>query len=143
MKWMADEDEALHTRQRVRKLKAVANRIETALRRRPDRRKRDEPEPYRSGELVIDYRARRVSVSGRPVQLTATEFALLAELSANAGRVLTHDQLLQQVWGTEYSGEGQLVRVFVGNLRRKLGDDARDPTYIFTMQGVGYHMPKP
>ena len=119
-------------------------RIETALRRRPDRDQWPAgQEPYRSGDLVVDYQARSVTVSGRPVQLTATEFDVLSELSVNAGRVLTHDQLLQHVWGYEYTGEGQLVRVFIGNLRRKLGDDAKDPKYIFTMPRVGYRMAKP
>ncbi len=119
-------------------------RIETALRRRPDRDQRPQgQEPYRTGDLVVDYQARSVTMSGRPVQLTATEFNVLSELSVNAGRVLTHDQLLQRVWGAEYAGEGVLVRVFIGTLRRKLGDDARNPKYIFTIPRVGYRMAKP
>ena len=84
-----------------------------------------------------------MTVAGCPVQLTATEYKLLFELSINAGRVLTHDQLLQRVWGAEYSGEGHLVRVFIGNLRRKLGDDAKNPRYLFTEPRVGYRMAKP
>ena len=100
-------------------------------------------EPYRLGDLTIDYADRGVTVSGCPVQLTSTEYKMLFELSVNAGRVLTHDQLLQRVWGTEYSGEAQLVRAFVKKLRRKLGDDAREPKYIFTELGVGYRMAKP
>ncbi len=59
------------------------------------------------------------------MQLTATEYNLLVELSANAGRVLTHDQLLQRVWGLEYSGNPRLLQNFVKTLRRKLGDDAK------------------
>ena len=59
------------------------------------------------------------------------------------GTSLTHDQLLQRIWGQEYSGEVQLVRVFIGNLRRKLGDDASKPRYIFTEPRVGYRMAKP
>ena len=119
-------------------------RVEASLRKSA---KRTEPEeerrPYRLADVTIDYTARSLTVSGCAVNLTATEYRLLFELSVNAGRVLTHDQLLQRVWGTEYFGEGHLVRVFVGNLRRKLGDDARDPRYIFTEPRVGYRMAKP
>ncbi len=85
---------------------------------------------------------RRVMVAGQQVRLTATEYKLLYELATNAGRVLTHGQILQSVWGPEYSGETQLVRAFVRNLRRKLGDDARRPRYIFTEPQVGYRMAK-
>ena len=72
--------------------------------------------------------------------LTATEYKLLSELSFNAGRVLTHDQLLQRVWGYDHSGETNTTRNFVRRLRRKLGDNARSPKYIFTETGVGYRM---
>ena len=61
--------------------------------------------PYRAGDLTIDYGDRRVTVSGKPVELTATEYRLLTELSANAGRVVTHGQILQRVWGPGYSDE--------------------------------------
>ena len=91
---------------------------------------------------MIDYAERRVTLAGQPVQLTATEYGLLADLSVNAGRVLSHDQLLRRVWGPNYSGDSQPVRTFVKNLRNKLGDDARNPTYIFTEPRVGYRMAK-
>ncbi len=99
-----------------------------------------EREPYRLGDLAIDYARREVTLAGRPVQLTATEYKLLSELSVNAGRILTHAQLLERVWGQDYSGESHYVRGFVRKLRRKLGDDARSPKYIFTETGVGYRM---
>ena len=67
---------------------------------------------------------------------------MLYELSVNIGRVLTHDQLLQRVWGMERTGEPGLVRNVVKRLRRKLGDDADNPTYIFTEPRVGYRMAK-
>ena len=118
-------------------------RIETALRTRPGNVERSERKPYRLGDVTVDYDTRSVAVSGQTVQLTATEYRLLFELTTNAGLVLTHDQLLQRIWGAEYSGEGQLVRVFIGNLRRKIGDDARAPRYIFTVPRVGYRMAKP
>ena len=118
-------------------------RIESALRRQPDPKEPGERRPFRLADVTIDYGARRVTVSGCPVQITPTEYRLLFELSVNAGRVLTHEQLLQRVWGTGYSGAERLVRVFVGNLRRKLGDDANNPKYIFTEPRVGYRMAKP
>ncbi len=95
------------------------------------------------GDLVIHYEERRVTVAGRPVRLTVTEYELLRVLSVNAGRVSTYDSLIRQVWGGPYSGDLELVRTFVKKLRRKLGDDAVQPTYIFTERGVGYRMARP
>ena len=112
-------------------------RVRAALRRR------EEPEPFVLGELAIDYGQRRVSVAGREVALTATEYELLRLLSLNAGRVTDYDTLLRQVWsGREHAG-ANLVRIFVRNLRRKLGDDAANPAWIFNQRGVGYRMPAP
>ena len=118
-------------------------RIGAALRRRllPDLL--EVRPPFRLGDLTINFTERLVSVGGREVSLSPTEYKILYELTTHAGRVLTHDQLLHQVWGPEYSGETELVRSFVRNLRRKLGDDARHPRYIFTEPGVGYRMPSP
>ena len=118
----------------------LAARIEAVLRRRaaPDRTK--EREPYVLGDLTVNYAERRVTVAGRPVRLTATEYKLLFELSINAGRVLTHDQLLGRVWGRDYSGDSLLLRSFVKKLRGKLKDDANSPRYIFTEPRVGYRM---
>ena len=118
-------------------------RIGSALRNGSGTTDAEERKPFQLGDVTIDYGARSVTVSGRPAQLTATEYRLLFELSVNAGRVLTHEQLLQRVWGTGYSVGGNLVRVSVGNLRSKLGDDARKPKYIFTEPRVGYRMAKP
>ena len=71
-----------------------------------------------------------MTLAGRPVQLTAIEYGLLFELSANAGRVMTYDRLLQRVWGLRGSGDSRRVRTAAKQLRRKLGDDANNPTYI-------------
>ena len=76
------------------------------------------------------------------MQLTATEYELLFELSANAGRVLTHDQLLQRVWGLTISGDARVIRSHLMRLRRKLGEDAASPKYIFAEPRVGYRMAK-
>ena len=100
-------------------------------------------QPFRLEGLVIDYTDRSVTISGRPVRLSSTEYKLLFELSINAGRVLTRDRILRRVWGPEYyTGESDLLRATVKNLRRKLGDDASAPRYIFTEPRVGYRMPK-
>ena len=118
-------------------------RITTALRRKAATDRTQSLEPYILGELQISYAERGVTLADRPVYLTATEYRLLFELSINAGRVLTHDQLLERVWGVRDSHDSQVLRAFVKTLRRKLGDDAKSPTYIFTVPRVGYRMAKP
>ena len=118
----------------------LAARIRAALRKRTPPERSQPPEPYLAGDLSINYSERQVSVAGRSVRLTATEYALLYELSVEAGRVLTHDHLLQSVWGRGRMGEPRLLRDVIKRLRRKLGDDADDPTYIFTEQRTGYRM---
>ena len=118
-------------------------RIEASLRKRAVFDHADVQRPYRLGELTIDYMERGVTISDLPVLLTATEYKLLFELSINSGRVLTHDQILQRVWGPEYSGDAQLVRAMVKKVRRKLGEDGNDPKYVLTEPRVGYTMAKP
>ena len=97
-------------------------------------------EPYLIGDLTIDYAQRRVIVAGSPVDLTDIEYRMLVELSANAGRILTHEQLLRRVWGQDNSRGSGPVRAILRRLRRKLGNDADDPTYIFNRRRVGYWM---
>ena len=120
----------------------LAARIEAVLRRRAASDRSRTHEPYALGDLTINYAERRVTVAGCPVQLTATEYKLLFELSINAERVLTHDQLLGRVWGRDYSGDSLLLRSFVKKLRGKLKDDAKSPKYIFSEPRVGYRMAK-
>ena len=88
--------------------------------------------PYVLGDLIINYVERSVTVAGNPVQLTPTEYKLLVELSSKAGHVMPHDDLLQRVWGQDHLGNQHLLRSFVKSIRRKLGDDARNPLYIIT-----------
>ena len=118
-------------------------RVASSLRKRRAEGVTVPRQPYRLGDLTIDYADRLVTVSGRPVRLSATEYKLLYELSISAGRVLTQDQILELVWGLGYSGGSELLRSAVRNLRRKLGDDANDPKYVFTEPRVGYRMEKP
>ena len=117
-------------------------RIKAALRKREAPEWAEPSEPFVLGELTIDYAGRRVTLAGRPVQLTAIEYGLLFELSANAGRVLTYDRLLRRVWGLRRSGDSRRVRTAAKQLRRKLGDDANNPTYILNEPRLGYRMPK-
>ena len=112
-------------------------RVQAAL------RSRAEPEAFVHGELAVDYDLRRVSVAGREVALTATEFDLLRTLSVNAGRVMTTEVLLRQVWRRRGSDDTDRVRTVVKKLRAKLGDNAANPTYIFTEHGVGYRFARP
>lgn len=117
-------------------------RIRSALRRQAGAGRLAPLEDYVCDELRIDYSEQRVLLGGRSVRLTATEYAVLAELSTNAGQVLTHDQILHRVWGNDNSGDSGLVRTIVKRLRQKLGDSARSPAYILTQPRVGYRMKK-
>ena len=99
--------------------------------------------PFTLRHLAIDYDRRQVTVAGRAVALTATEFELLRVLSRGAGRVLTHETLLRRVWAERAKGNPKIVRAYVKRLRRKLGDDAGRPALIFNERGVGYRMARP
>ncbi|HEY8693416.1 MAG TPA: response regulator transcription factor [Chloroflexota bacterium] len=95
-------------------------------------------EALSSGDLSIDFEHRRVSVKGKPVKLTPTEYSLLEQLTTRPDSVLTHRELLSNVWGAEYRDETEYLRVYIGRLRRKLEDDPANPTYLLTEPGVGY-----
>ena len=118
----------------------LAARIRAALRKGPGRGPAEPTEPYVQGDLTIHYAGRGVTVAGQPVRLTDMEYRLLAELSVQAGRVLTYEHLLQRLWGPGHSGDSRPLRSAVKTLRRKLGDDADNPTYIFNQPRVGYRM---
>ena len=93
---------------------------------------------FTAGDLAVDLHQRRVTMRDEEVQLTPTEYALLRVLVSHAGRVITHRQLLQQVWGESYEGQVHLLRVNISNLRRKLEPDPARPRYIITEPAVGY-----
>jgi len=93
--------------------------------------------------LSVDLERREVFVDGSPVSLTPLEFRLLMELVRHAGKVLTHRHLLLHVWGPEAIGRNHYVRVFMANLRAKLGDDATRPRWIHTLPGIGYRVYAP
>ena len=120
----------------------LAARIRAALRRQAVPALDAPSEPYHLGDLTVDYAQRMVAVAGSPVDLTDIEYRMLVELSANAGRIMTHEQLIRRVWGQDNLTSSGPVRAIVKRLRRKLGDDADDPTYIFTKRRAGYWMEK-
>lgn len=95
---------------------------------------------FRSAELEVDLERRAVTVAGRPVHLTPTEYALLGALIAEAGRVLTDRALLQRVWGPEYGSEDHYLHVYMARLRKKLERDPANPRYLRTEAGVGYRL---
>ena len=91
-------------------------------------------------DLKVDLAARRVFVSGTEVHLTPLEYKLVTTLVRNAGKVMTHRQLLKEVWGPHQVEETHYLRVFMANLRRKLESDPARPRYLLTEQGVGYRL---
>ncbi len=115
----------------------LAARVRAVLRRSVLAAGQSEP-LLQSHGLSIDFAWHRVFLSGRELDLTATEYRLLGYLARNVGRVATPDQILKEVWGEGYLGEYHLLRVNIARLRLKLGDDARDPHFIVTRTGIGY-----
>jgi DNA-binding response OmpR family regulator len=120
-----------------------------ALMRRPRRRSAaaeeseapgEGSEVMRLGDLEVDLEGRLAHLEGAELPLTRIEFDLLATLLSGPRRVWPRETLLRTVWGTEWAGDGHLVEVHMGNLRRKLGDDPRNGRYIRTVRGVGYRL---
>ncbi len=95
------------------------------------------------GDLRVDVAAHAVRQDGQPLKLTRKEFDVLWMLARNAGRIVTHQMLLREVWGKAHEHDTQYLRVFVRQLRRKLGDDPANPRYIMNEPGVGYRMLEP
>jgi len=115
-------------------------RVEALLRRGPRAGVPEAPAVFQSGPLTVDLAKRRVTVEGTAVELTPTEFRLLTVLARHAGQVLTHAQLLEQVWGPAYGGESQYLWVHIGRLRQKIEPDPKTPSLVLTERGVGYRL---
>jgi two-component system KDP operon response regulator KdpE len=113
-------------------------RMRAALRHRLQSETKDPV--FRSGDLVVDLGRRAVTVAGLEMKLTPKQYDLLRVLVAHAGKVLTHQQLLRQVWGPTYGKESQYLRVYVAQLRQKIEPDPTRPKYILTEPGVGYRL---
>jgi two-component system KDP operon response regulator KdpE len=95
------------------------------------------------GELVVDLPKRSVTVAGKPVHLTPHQFDLLRVLAVNAGKLMTHRLLLQEVWGPGYGDESNLLHVNISQLRRKIEADRSQPRYLLTEAGAGYRLVDP
>ncbi len=115
-------------------------RVRAALRRRAAPGRDQPTEPSVVGELTVDYGRRRATLAGRRVPLTDTEYRLLVELAIDLGTPVAYQDLLQQVWGLPPSADRRTLRSTVKSIRRKLGDEARKPTYIFNESKVGYRL---
>jgi two-component system KDP operon response regulator KdpE len=113
-------------------------RIRVALRH--SNKTESESAIYQNNGLTIDFIKREVRVEDRPITLTPTEYNILKILVTHAGKVLTHHQLIKEVWGGNYEADSHLLRVNVSNLRRKIENDTLKPQYIITEPGVGYRL---
>jgi len=98
---------------------------------------------FTAGDLEVDMTKRVAHLRGELIKLTRTEYELLAYLINNIGKVLSHNEILQNVWGPEYGGESEYVRVFIGQLRRKIEDDPSNPQFIVTVPRIGYRFVSP
>ncbi|RME46418.1 MAG: DNA-binding response regulator [Chloroflexi bacterium] len=117
-------------------------RVAAVLHRTRQRPPQRRPAIYRVDDLMIDLENRRVTKNGEVLDLTPTEYRLLATLVENAGRVLSHEQLLNDVWGPEYVDDTGYVKRYIWYLRQKLEDDPSHPKYILTERGFGYRFRK-
>lgn len=119
----------------------VVARVRAVLRRAG--REPTEPAVLRAGDLVLDQGAHEVSLAGKPVELTPTEFDLLAALMSRAGRAMSRLELLDATQGDAYEGYERTIDVHIKNLRRKIEPDPKDPRYVLTVFGVGYKFSEP
>lgn len=115
-------------------------RLRVAMRHVKRGEKDESPRTFAFGDLEIDLDRRRVAVRGDEVKLTPLEFDLLAELARHHGKVLTHKHLLQTVWGPAYLGQTHYLRIYMGQLRKKIEADTARPRWLLTEPGVGYRL---
>ena len=115
-------------------------RVGAALRRRDAPAGEPQQESFQYRELTIDYARRRVTLEGRELKLTDTEYRLLCELALSAGRALSRERLMNRVWSARDPGASGVVRAYVRRLRRKLGETADEPRYIFNEPRAGYRL---
>jgi DNA-binding response OmpR family regulator len=120
-------------RELVARVKAVLRRVDIG--RQPDRSARD---VIRAGDLTLDVPRMRADIAGRPVELTPTEFQLVATMAAQPGRIFTRSHLLDAVHGVAFESYERAIDTHIKNIRRKLEPDPREPRYVLTVYGVGY-----
>jgi DNA-binding response OmpR family regulator len=119
-------------------LRELLYRIKAVLRRSQTSQRPAGQPSYQNGSLIVDFARQVVTLDGTPVALTALEYKIIAYLTLNAGRIITPNQLLEKIWGEEYSGDYRLLQVNVCRLRRKIKDSAKNSHYIQTKPGIGY-----
>lgn len=115
-------------------------RIRVHLRKRSNAATDANLQPFRFGEVSVDFAHRSVSRAGEPVHLTPIEFKLLSAMAHSAGKVLTHAFLLREVWGAGHAERSHYLRIYMGHLRQKLENDPTRPAHIVTETGVGYRL---
>jgi two-component system KDP operon response regulator KdpE len=118
-------------------------RVKAVLRRSKLPEASKTPATFTAGDLHIDFAQRKVTVRGREIKLSPTEYKLLYQLAINAGRVLLHEDLLRKVWGPQYRDEAEYLWVYIGHLRRKIELDPNHPQFIQTKPGFGYVLETP
>jgi len=120
----------------------LAARLRAVIRRRREGGQSGEPElmQFDDGNLIVDTARRTAVVRGKEISLSATEYKLLETLARHSGQVLSHDQILEQVWGHSYAGETGYVKTYVGLLRNKIEEDPHKPYYILARRGLGYYL---
>jgi DNA-binding response OmpR family regulator/signal transduction histidine kinase len=124
-------------------MKELLARVRALLRRQiPAAEHTQKQSVFVTGELMIDYAQHLVTVQNKPIQLSRTEYKLLSTLSQNVGMVVTHELLLEKVWGPEYNRDIDFIWVYISRLRRKIESDSRHPKYILTVPDVGYKLAK-
>ena len=124
-------------------IKEMLARIRALLRRQvPSTEQTEKQSIFATGDLLIDYAQHLVTLGGKPVQLSRTEYKLLSVLAQNVGMVMTHELLLERVWGPEYNRDVDFIWVYISRLRRKIEVDSRSPKYILTVPDVGYKLAK-
>ena len=116
-------------------------RIRTALRHHSNSMEPEESEHiFVTGQLCVDFGRRRITLDGAEVHLTQIEYKIVTLLAQNAGKVLTYDSIIQEIWGLQAPRDNQILRVNMANIRRKLEQNPAEPRYIMTEIGVGYRM---
>ena len=115
-------------------------RVRTALRHAAQRSSGTTTGHYQYQDLTVDCDRRRVLLHGEDIHLTQNEYKILSLLARHSGKVLTYDQIIQHVWGSNAAGDNRILRVNMANIRRKLEANPAEPKYIFTEIGVGYRM---
>ncbi len=118
-------------------------RVEAVLRRAAPGDDVQARPPFVVGDFTMDFQQRKITVRGKEVKVGPTEYKLLSQLVRNAGRVMLHADLLRKVWGPEYGGETEYLRVYISYLRNKIEEDPANQKYILTEHGVGYMFKRP